>query len=439
MYQAIVCKLTNVRAHPNADKIKLSTVSGYQIIVGLDAKDGDLGVFFGCDGALSIKHLIENNLLMKKDPETGKNIGGYFSEKGRVKAQKFRGEKSEGFWQPIDAFIWTGPINKLLVEGYQFDTLNGHRICEKYYTPKTLRAMRESSARKGKAKEMTIDRSMLHEHFSTKQIKHNIHMIPEGAILYFTEKLHGTSGRTGRINAQYPFTKWEKFLTSILGRLVKRFNFSKDSAYTEWEYVSGSRTVILDPDIKEDKGYYKGDTFRQRYHEHIKKIGLRKGEILYYELVGHTDSGGFIMPGYKIRDKKLKKMYGEQMYYNYGCESSECKIYIYRITQVTEDGHEIDLSWAQTVARCDELGLKYVPILEDRPYIHTTQEALLKKLQSFADGPSTLDNSHIREGVVVRVEHPGMIDLLKYKGADFCELESIKKNDINFIDPEDVS
>jgi len=427
-YQAIVCELTNVREHPNADRLKLATVQGYQIIIGLDQQEGDLGVFFPGDGMIMKDHLL-NNKLYARHPDTGEEMGGYFGKNGRVRTQKFRGQPSEGFWQPLSAFEWTGDTSQL-TKGYQFDTLNGHRICKKYFTPATLRAInKEKNARKGKAPGMKTDRSMLHEHYDTKQVRHYISAIPEGAILYISEKIHGTSGRTGRIKSIYPLVGFKRWWN-------KWFPMKFESA--KWEYVSGTRRVVLDPDVKTDNGYYSGTSFRQKIHKEIESMGLHKGEILYYEIVGFDDKGRPIMPAHKVEDKKLKKKYSEQMQYTYGCDSPECNIYVYRIAHVNEEGFEIDLPWSRVITRCRQLGLKTVPYLEG-PILHTTEEELLEKLNVLANGSSTLDSSHIREGVVVRVEDPDFFECLKYKGFWFCELENIMKNSDEFIDPEEIA
>jgi len=459
-YQAIVCKLTNVRKHPNADRLKIGTVQGYQVIIGLDQKEGNMGVFFACDGQLSDDHIKNNNLSqhseLNKDPES---MGGFFGKNGRVKAQRFRGEKSEGFWQPLSAFFWTGVIGEN-IEGYQFDTLNGHRICKKYFTPATLKAMKQKNARKGKALGMKVDRSMLHEHYSTLQVRHHINLISEGSVLYITEKLHGSSGRTGYIKSKYPIYNkfklgWNKLAVKIENSAIhisrkarilgffkklklKSFDLNAKRYNSKWEYVSGTRRVILDQDVAIDNGYYSGTTFRQKIHNQIKTMGLKKGEVLYYEIVGFDDNGKSIMGAHSIEDKKMIKKYSNKMHYTYGCDSPECAIYIYRIVHMTNDGYEIDLSWPQVITRCKELGLNTVPLLKG-PILHTTKEELLKELEILSNGPSTLDNCHIREGVVVRVEHENMFEVLKYKSYWFCEFENICKNSDNFIDPEEVA
>ena len=46
MYNAYVTKLKNVRPHSNADRMLLADCFGNTICVGLNAKNGDIGVYF---------------------------------------------------------------------------------------------------------------------------------------------------------------------------------------------------------------------------------------------------------------------------------------------------------------------------------------------------------------------------------------------------------
>lgn len=48
-YAALVTRITAVDAHPNADRLQLADVSGYQVIVDKTYKVGDRVVFF-CGG-----------------------------------------------------------------------------------------------------------------------------------------------------------------------------------------------------------------------------------------------------------------------------------------------------------------------------------------------------------------------------------------------------
>ena len=76
MYKAYVTKITNVRKHPNADRLQLGECFGNTVCVNMDYSEGQVGVYFPTDGQLSLEFAAANNLLRKKDAN-GNNIGGY--------------------------------------------------------------------------------------------------------------------------------------------------------------------------------------------------------------------------------------------------------------------------------------------------------------------------------------------------------------------------
>ena len=58
----------------------------------------------------------------------------------------------------------------------------------------------------------------------------------------------------------------------------------------------------------------------------------------------------------------------------------------------------------------------------------------------FVQGNSTLDDTHIREGIVVRLEKAnGRMKCYKHKSFEFKVLEGILKQDDNYVDIEDIS
>ena len=136
------------------------------------------------------------------------------------------------------------------------------------------------------------------------------------------------------------------------------------------------------------------------------------------------------------------------MVFSYGCAPKkqnetptipQFDFYVYRIAHINEDGYEVDLSMSQVEARCEQLGFKMVPKLME-PFIYDgDKEKLVNKLKPFTEGPDPIDNSHMREGIVVKVEHKDMSKNIKYKGSDYCLLEQIQKQDPLFLDTEEVS
>ena len=127
-----VVQVKELRPHANADRLQILRVFQEDVIVGLDTHVGDIGVYFPCDLQLSEKFCEINNLVRKKDPETGENIGGYMDpEKRNVKAIKLRGEKSNGLYLNITCLTEFCNISELK-PGDQISVINGEEICRKY-------------------------------------------------------------------------------------------------------------------------------------------------------------------------------------------------------------------------------------------------------------------------------------------------------------------
>ena len=195
MYQAIVSPIKTA-PHPNADKLQIGYCHGFQVVIGLNIEEGQLGVFFPTDGQISDEFCKANDLYPRFDDE-GKRIGGGFIDpkNRRIRAQNFRGVKSEGFWVPLSYFDYIPNLE--LKEGSTFTELKGHEICNKYINPATLRAIK--NAQEGKTQKATYRETPLFPmHEDTKQLKYFINSLPLGSTIYISEKNHGTclKGRT---------------------------------------------------------------------------------------------------------------------------------------------------------------------------------------------------------------------------------------------------
>lgn len=222
-YSALVCKISNLRPIQGADRIQLATVAGYNIIVGKDVKDGQLGVFFGQEGQLDEEHLLVNKLY-KKDPGTGEEMGGLFSANGRIRAIKLKGQISEGFWQPIEAFAWTGVNINKLKDGDTFTELNGKEICRKYYSPAAVKAMNRQKNKGQSALRFKLSEKYdtFKQHFETAQLRSNIKNIPKNSIIWISCKCHGTSARTGNVLSKPvgPITKAVEQVADLMGHSI---------------------------------------------------------------------------------------------------------------------------------------------------------------------------------------------------------------------------
>lgn len=189
--QAVIAKITAIRKHSNADKLQIATVLGHDVVVGLDYNVGEVGVYFPEGVQLSTEYCNANSLIRYTDPVTGEKKGGFFEESRRVRAQKFRGEKSDGYFARLGSLQALGLDIQEEELGLEFDVLGGIPICCKYISPATQRAikMREKQEQKQKKPKRLIDSFLKHK--ETGFFKKEVSKIVIGSLVIVTEKLHG--------------------------------------------------------------------------------------------------------------------------------------------------------------------------------------------------------------------------------------------------------
>jgi len=261
--------------------------------------------------------------------------------------------------------------------------------------------------------------------------------------------LHGTSGRYGYVVDDTE----QSFVGKVATNVLSYFGYNR----LRYINLNGTRNVITER--SNGNSFYGTDQFRL---DKVKDISLRKGEVIYFELVGDVAPGTPIMPDCQVDKKELPDIYAEYgptMRYKYGCPVGECKLYVYRILQFNEDNQAVELSWPQVKKRCGQLGIQFVPELHDKAIVvhgripkleedpdwnNYTYTWTLENLKAFVEplskGASLLDPSHIREGVAVRVETPdGRCYTLKEKSFEFKFLEGIVKSVDSYVDMEESS
>lgn len=417
MYKAYVTKIADVRKHTNADRLLVGKCFGNNVIVGLGVQSEDVGIYFPSDGQLDYNFALANNLVRLKD-ESGKNTGGYLDPvKLNIRAIKLRGEKSDGLFIPIENVKGINTAN--LEVGYSFSEVDGTIICKKYVPEiKTANRKHNHSAIKNNVC------PLFKQHINTPQLMYNLNDFEVGDICYISLKLHGTSQRTGYL----PVNEVDKGIFNKIRKLINK-PLKYNSSH---EYITGSRRVVLGDMSNESNDFYR----KSAHNQFVDK--LHKGETVYYEIVGYSDTGASIMGvcnNSKIQDKDFIKQYGKTTTFAYGCKQGESKIYIYRMTMTNEDGYVVEYPDDLIKMRADQMGIQVAPEL-DR-FIYTTQEDLLDRVNKYVDGADLIDPSHIREGIVVRREGKEVFAPLKYKSFDFKVLEGIIK-DSGIADEEEI-
>jgi tRNA-binding EMAP/Myf-like protein len=428
VYCGYITILKQLREHNNADRLLCTEVFGNNVIVDKNYKEGQKVVFFPIDGALGKEYAEENNLVRKKD-ETGKNIGGFLDpDKRNIKALKLRGERSEGLVMPIESLSKYTDISKLK-SGDQITVLNGVVICEKYIPKQQQSVETKSKNKQNKRTKQTKKESypIFKEHIDTAQLVYNMNAFKPGDTIYLTLKMHGTSGRTQ--NALKVTTE-----PNLIQKILKKSGKSKK----EWVYVSGTRRTIINT-FDNDCGYYGTNHFRKQYHDFfIDK--LPKGFEVFYEIVGYIDGTEKSIMGKcsnaLVKDKAFSKKYGKETVFSYGCEVGESDFYIYRITHTNEDGVVTEIPWEVVKILCDKWGCKHVPELEK--FLFTTEEDLMERINKYLDMDDPIGKTHVNEGVVIRIDNREHFTAYKHKSWFFKILEGIIKDNSDAPDMEEA-
>lgn len=410
MYCGYVTRLKNVRKHPNADRLVLADVFDSTVVVGQNSKDGDIVIYFPTDGQLSKEYCEYNNLVRKKD-ENGNNIGGFLDpDKRNIKAIKLRGERSDGLVMPLESLDYISKhLKDTLVVGDQITVLDGQEICKKYI-PKT-KTRTTGNALTKRQKRKANEFPLFEEHRDTEQLDYNVDNFKAGELITLTLKMHGTSGRTA-------------FLPSAGKNKMEHFIFK---LFPRYRYVTGTRRVVLQQ--FETDGYYGDNAFRAKYHR-LLEGKLKKGETIYYEIIGWVNDTTPIMAqgnNKKVNDKEFTKTYGETTTFSYGCKQGENQIYVYRMTMTTPDGEVVEYPWSLVKRRCEEMGINHVMEL-DR-FIYTTKEDLYERVNKWLDIPDPIGKTHVAEGVVARLEDKPIFTAFKKKGFYFKVLEGLIKDE----------
>ena len=460
-YFGYITTLKNLRAHPNADRLQLAECFGNTVCVSLDYKEDMIGVYFPCDGQLSVEFCEKNNLVRKKD-DAGNNIGGYLdSDKRNITAIRLRGEKSDGLFLPLSCLNYCYidfNAGLYLKVGDTIDVVNGHEICQKYIPRRPNHAQPEGGNRTRKKKVSVAP--LFTEHADTEQLAYNLNAFKPGDQIEITLKMHGTSQRTGYL----PVLK--RYKRTLIDKLLRR----EGTPVYDWGYVSGTRRVVLND---YDGGFYGSNEFREQHSKNFEGK-LLKGETVYYEVVGFTDNGTPIMgscPNKRTNDPEFIKQYGETTTFSYGCNPQgwevvddfadwvpQSDMYVYRMTMTNEDGDVVEYTPDFMRYRCEQMGVKCVPVFwkgfipEDATYLRHKQaivdgnlayiqmtpgEWVQMTAERYYDGPDPVGRTHVREGVVVRIINRPKFCAYKHKNFSFKCLEGIVKASADAPDMEE--
>lgn len=447
MYNAYITYVKNIRPAENSDYLNACEVFGNTTIIDKTITEETLVLYLPSDGQISVEFGEKNNLFRKKD-DAGNNIGGFIDpNKRNITAIRLRGNRSDGLVLPISCLNYCYSHGDASAELHAGDiingTLNGHEICCKYIPRRSNRQGHVSDGNRTRKKKVDVA-PLFAEHADTEQLAYNLGAFKPGDEIEITLKMHGTSQRTGYL----PVFKGYK--RTFKDWLLRR----EGKPIYDWGYVSGTRRTVLD---NYDGGYYGSNEFREK-HSKTFEGKLWKGETVYYEVVGFTHTGAPIMA--EGNNEKLGKdfvqQYGKMTTFSYGCEpfgfkvippdpkistatpkvdftKPQSDIYVYRMTMTNEDGAVVEYTPGFMRYRCEQMGVKTVPVLWkgtiEGKRIECGQIApgdwIKSVAEGFYDGPDPIGKTHIREGVVVRILNRPKFCAYKHKNHDFKMISGI--------------
>lgn len=424
-YCAVVVALKNFVDLPNCDNVKAALIFGNSVIVGKDQQVGDLGLFFPVETALSPEFLANNNLYRKV--EWG-NVNpdarpGFFEQHGRVKAMKFRGHKSEGFWIPLESLLYL-PYwrNEELVrldflpEGTEFDAIGEHEICHKYIPRRNPGRAWVGQGKQPRTEDRLVD-GQFRFHIDTEQLRRNMHKLEPWTIISISDKWHGTSAIVSNVLVQRKLPWYERVLRKLGVRVQE----------SEYGLVWASRRVVkgVGGEAKVNTAHYYDTDIWGVVAREIGDL-VPKGYTVYGEIVGYTPDGAMIQKGY-----------------HYGCEVGAHRFVVYRITYTNPDGQVVEFGWKQMQEWCAKYGLEMVKEVfygcAEELYTKMTyeigtgvedierwQEGFLQHLINLVeDRLCPHNNCEVpAEGVVVRIEHLDQCEAYKLKSFAFLKRES---------------
>lgn len=335
------CKANQIISHPNADRLDIATVDGWQCVIqkGTITKD-DVCVYIPIDAMLPEK------LFDHFFPQTAK----VRPKTNRIKTIKLRGFISQGLLVKVSELDMLGyNINRKVGIDVK-DILEITKFEPKEKCPYTVKHSEEK--KKVEKHENFMEYTGI-EHFN------NFHKLinPEEEVV-ITEKIHGANYRCG-------YVKPQKTLKSVFNNFIKYFKsfiVGKDTTFSGYDFVFGSHNVEL-KDLQKRGNVYAEITRRYNF----KKL-LDPGVVIYGEVYG----------------KNIQKNY------DYGLKDDIDLV----VFDVMKDGEYLD--YDQALSYCMIKGLKTPPLL---------YRGALKDidLPSVVSGESVMcPKQKVREGVVIK-------------------------------------
>lgn len=353
--EAKIIKITNIKSHPNADKLEIvlpNGEGGFECVVGLGQfSENDLAIYIMPDSVITEEM---SATLMERSKIQIKN--------GRIRPIKIRNILSEGLCLNPEEWL-NHPVQ-------EDDDVTEELGITKYEPPPRS----SSSLRSGKGINFNYKNENFKEYYCVEKFKKCPKVLAElNPEVVATIKYHGTNFRCGWVKKpEYKKTWWQKFISLFVKKNPQ-------------EFLVGSHNKIKFPtkDALKNGDYYNTDTWWRA----AKKYDLESvtKQIVDHEAMLHPDKDP---PNVMLFAEVVGP--GIQKGYDYGISAGEIEI---RVFDIMIGGNYAD--WDTVVHLCNCFNLPVVDEVYRGPWhLDVTKKAAAIDIYN--------GKKYVREGVVIR-------------------------------------
>ena len=341
-YMVPLTTIKEIKPHPNADRLELAVVYGFEVVVGKSSyKAGDRVIYVPIDSV--IPQNLEDALF---PPDSKIKL-----TKHKVRQIRIRKQPSQGML-----------INPMMIDdvyGFMPDGLEtdySEKLTITKYEPPVRGASFGLPGAKAVKKRKNEN---FHKYGGLNNFKWYPDKFKEGEMVVFQEKIHGTNARAGIL----PYSA-----NSLWKRIKKFFRLTP-----EFEFCYGSNGVQLQ-DRRNFKGFYGEDVYGKVFKDIEVESRLQPGEQVFGEIYGS----------------------GIQKNYDYGCKEGEHRFVLFDVKVMYDNGKFAWLGPDAVKRYAKDRGFHMVPELYRGPFDPVkAREATL--------GNSVMaPMQKVREGIVIK-------------------------------------
>jgi RNA ligase (TIGR02306 family) len=222
-----VCEVAERKPHPNADKVEMVRVKNWWVVSKIGQfKEGDKCVFFPPDSVISETLADKFGVTKYLAPVTKDSVGKIlFLRRMRIKAARFRGERSFGFIAAPEDPTW--PVGMSVIDHYGVT---------KYEPP--MRCVDGDVA---------TPIAAFHAYTDIENIGNFPGILEDGEEVVIEEKIHGSNIRVGKILMSNPETGEAEYAYVCGSRTQRRKEIDNNGVRSKfWQGLTPEIKNLLD-------------------------------------------------------------------------------------------------------------------------------------------------------------------------------------------------